>query len=106
MNIYKTLSIAYYIGMAALVTGILFQLNDVPYSFILLFTGIVPFLGVRVFNFAKGKAENRRLHGILMVSALFLTAAISAIYFNRSYWIIGILITATLDLYVSFRKYT
>ena len=105
MNIYKTLSIAYYIGMISVLVGVLFQLNDIPYAFILLAIGIVPFLGIRLFNFIKGKPENRRLHGILVVSALFLVAAITAIYLHRNYWIIGVLITATLDLYVSFRKY-
>ncbi|TLX76141.1 hypothetical protein E9993_07980 [Labilibacter sediminis] len=105
MNIYKKLSIAYYIGMILLLVGILFQLNDIPYAIILLIAGIIPLLGIRLFNFIKGKPENKRLHGILVMSALFLVGAIIAVYFNRSYWIIGVLITATLDIYVSLRKF-
>ncbi len=102
---YKALSAAYYIGMILILAGILFQLNDVPYAFILLAVGLIPFLGVRLFNFINAKPENKRLNGIMVVSALFLTAAVVAIFYNRSYWIIGVLLTATLDLYVSFRKY-
>jgi hypothetical protein len=105
MNIYKTLSISYYIGMALVLTGILFQLNDISYALPLLVIGIVPFIGVRSFNFIKGKTENRRINGIMLISALFLSAAIIAIYYHRSYWVLGVLITAMLDLYVSFRKY-
>lgn len=102
---YKALSAAYYIGMILIFGGILLQLNDIPYAFILLIIGLIPFLGVRLFNFIYAKSENKRLNGIMVVSALFLTAAVVAIYYNRSYWIIGVLLTATLDLYVSFRKY-
>jgi len=102
---YKALSAAYYIGMILILVGILFQLNDVPYAFILLLVGLTPFLGVRLFNFINARPENKRLNGIMVVSALFLTTAIVAIYYSRSYWVIGVLLTATLDLYVSFRKY-
>jgi hypothetical protein len=105
MNLYKTLSAAYYVGMLMLVTGIIFKLNDIPYATIILTIGIVPFLGIRLFNLIKGKPENRRLHAILVVSSLFLAAAIASIYFNRSYWVIGVVITAMLDMYVSLRKY-
>ncbi|SMO65372.1 hypothetical protein SAMN06265379_10496 [Saccharicrinis carchari] len=102
---YKALSAAYFIGMILVLAGILFQLNDIPYALVCLIIGLIPILGGRLFNFIKGKAENKRLHAIMLFSALFLTAAVVAIYFNRSYWIIAVLITATLDLYVSFRKY-
>ncbi|MGQ1786553.1 MULTISPECIES: hypothetical protein [unclassified Saccharicrinis] len=104
MNIYKTLSLAYYIGMILVLAGILFQLNDIPYAFICLVSGIVPLLGVRLFNYLKGKPENKRLHGIMVVSALFLVVAAALIFLHRNYWMIAVLITATLDLYVSFRK--
>ncbi len=102
---YKALSAAYYIGMILILGGILLQLNDIPYAFIFLAIGLIPFLGVRLFNFINAKPENKRLNAIMVVSALFFTAAVIAIYYNRSYWIIGVLLTATLDLYVSFRKY-
>jgi predicted MFS family arabinose efflux permease len=105
MNIYKLLSITYYLGMVALLLGILSELNNLSYSFILLLAGVIPFFGVRLFNYLKGKPENRRKHGILVVSALFMTMAVAAVYFNRSYWILGVLIAATLDLYISFRKF-
>ena len=104
MNIYKTLSIAYYMGMISVLAGILFQLNDIPYALICLIVGIIPLLGVRLFNYLKGKPENKRLHGIMVVSALFLVVAATLIFMHRNYWIIAVLITATLDLYVSFRK--
>lgn len=106
MNLTKTLSISYYIGMALIIFGILFQLNNLDYAFYFLALGLVPFLGVRLYNMFNGKFENRRLHSILVVSALALSAACVGVFFNKSYWIIGVLITATLDLYVSFRKFT
>ncbi len=105
MNTYKLLSIAYYIGMILALAGILFQLNDIPYALPILVAGIIPLLGVRLFNYLKGKPENKRLHGVMVISALFLAAAAVAIFFGRSYWTIGVLLTATLDLYVSFRKF-
>ncbi|WP_075601900.1 hypothetical protein [Saccharicrinis aurantiacus] len=106
MNLIKTLTISYYIGMALIVIGILFQLNDVEYAAYILALGLIPFLGVRLYNMLNGKFENRRLHSILVVSALALLAATIGIFLNKGYWIIGVLITATLDLYVSFRKFT
>ncbi|WP_066632280.1 hypothetical protein [Labilibacter marinus] len=102
---YKALSIAYYIGMILVLLGILFQLNEIPYAFICLVLGLIPLLGVRLFNFLKGKAENKRLNGIMVISALFLVAAAALIFLHRNYWIIAVLITATLDLYVTFRKF-
>lgn len=100
------LSISYYIGMILVLVGILFQLNNLPYGFIFLIIGIIPLLGVRLFNYFKGKPENKRLHGIMVISVLFLALTTTAILYNKSYWIIGILITATLDLYVSLRKFS
>ncbi len=105
MNIYKSLSYAYYLGMLCLIIGIFLKLNNSDVALPLLILGYVPFLGIRLFNFLKGKQSNKRINGILTVSALFLGAGILAITFNRSYWIIGIVITAVLDLYVSLRKY-
>ncbi len=105
MNLYKSLSYTYYLGMFCLVLGIFLKLNDSDIALPILIIGYIPFLGIRLFNFLKGKLINKRLNGILTISALFLGAAIIAILFNRSYWIIGILITAVLDFYVSFRKH-
>ncbi len=105
MNIYKLLSYAYYLGMLCLILGIFLKLNDSTLAPTFLIAGYIPFLGVRLFNFLKGKEINKRLNAILTVSALFLGASIVAILFDRSYWIIGIIITAVLDFYVSFRKY-
>ncbi len=106
MNKLKVLSISYYIGMALILLGILFKLNDVSIAFYLLAVGLVPFLIVRIYNMLNGRFENRRLHSILVVSALFLVLAAVGIYFNKTYWIIGVMVTAALDLYVSFRKFT
>ena len=100
----KVLSIAYYIGMILVLAGILFQLNGMPYALECLVVGLVPLLGVRLFNYIKGKPENKRLHGIMVVSALFLVVAAVLIFMHRSYWVIPVFIMGTLDLYVSFRK--
>ncbi|MCW3805033.1 hypothetical protein [Plebeiibacterium marinum] len=106
MNLYKTLSFTYYLGMAGIILGVFLKLNDSSLALPFLIGGFIPFMGIRLFNLLNAKEDRRRLHAILTVSALFLAAAIVAIYFQRSYWIIGILLTATLDFYVSFRKYS
>ncbi len=106
MNKLKILSISYYIGMVLILLGILLKLNDVAIAFYLIAVGLIPFLTVRIFNMVNGKFENRRLHSILVVSALFLVMAAVGIYLNKTYWIIGVMVTAALDLYVSFRKFT
>ncbi len=105
MNIYKLLSYAYYLGMLAILLGIFLKLNDSELAKAFLIGGFIPFFGVRLFNFLKGKEINKRLNAILTVSALFLGASVVAVIFDRSYWVIGVVITAVLDFYVSFRKY-
>jgi len=105
MNLLKTLSISYYIGMALLFIGIILQLNHADYGVYLLIAGIIPLYTVRVFNFTKGKTENKRLNGILLISATFLLAAVAAAFIGYGFWIVMIMISAALDFYVSFRRY-
>ena len=105
MNIHKTLSIIYYIGMVLILAGIFFQLNDIANAWVFMGAGAFSLLTIRLSNFLKGKPENKRLHGILVISALFFVGAAILIVMQRSYWIIGIFIAAMLDLYVSLRKF-
>ncbi|GAF03578.1 hypothetical protein [Saccharicrinis fermentans] len=105
MDIHKTLSIIYYIGMGLILAGIFFQLNDLPYACFFMGSGAIALLAIRLFNFLKGKPENKRLHGIMVVSALFFVGAGALMLMQRNYWIIGVFIAAMLDLYVSLRKF-
>ncbi len=66
--------------------------------------GLIPVLGIRIYNFIIATPHRKRTNGILMLSAIFLTISVIAIYYHKDYWIIFIAISAILDGYVSFRK--
>ncbi len=102
--LYKSLSTLYYIGMAFLFIGIVMLLTDIYGGLIIYSIGAVPIVSIRVFNRVVCKPDRRRTNTILVVSSLFLIAAGVANYLQESYWIVFILITATLDFYISFRK--
>ncbi len=102
--LYKSLSTLYYIGMAFLFIGIVMLFTDIYGGLIVYSIGAVPIVSIRIFNRVVCKPERSRINTILVASSLFLIAAGVAKYFQESYWIVFILITATLDFYVSFRK--
>lgn len=106
MGFYRFLSGLYYAGLILILAGIIMHMNTMsgaPWVFAI---GLIPVLGVRIYNFIIASTHRKRINGILMLSAVFLTAAVIAIYFNRSYWIVFIAVSAVLDGYVSFRKFT
>ncbi len=105
MNLVKTLSISYYIGMALLFIGIVMQLNDMNQGVYLMTVGVIPLLAARLYNVLYGKEENKRLNTILLVSSIVLTLSVASIFLHYGFWVVGIFITAMLDLYVSFRKF-
>lgn len=106
MGLYRFLSGLYYAGLILILAGIIMHLSNRPEAPWVFAIGLIPVLGIRIYNFIIAPLHRKRINGILMTSAVFLTAAVVAIYFNRSYWIIFIAISAVLDGYVSFRKFS
>ncbi len=102
--LHKILSVLYYIGMAFLFIGIVMLLTDIYGGLIVYTIGAVLIVSIRIFNRVVCKPERERINTILVFSSLFLIAAGVAIFFNESYWIVFIFITASLDFYVSFRR--
>ena len=102
--LYKSLSTLYYIGMAFLFIGIVMLLTDIYGGLIVYSIGAIPIVSIRIFNRVVCKPDRRRTNTILVASSLFLIASGVANYFQESYWIVFILITAALDFYISFRK--
>lgn len=101
---YKFLSILYYAGMALLFVGIILLLTDNTAGLIVYAIGVVPIVGIRLFNRIVARPERHRINTILFASSLFLIAAGAAKYYEEGYWVVFILITAVLDFYVSFRR--
>ncbi len=102
--LYKSLSIIYYVGMAFLFIGIVMLLTDIYGGLIVYSIGAIPIVSIRIFNRVVCKPERERINTILVISSLFLIAAGVAKFYQESYWIVFILITAVLDFYVSFRR--
>ncbi|WP_010664558.1 hypothetical protein [Marinilabilia salmonicolor] len=104
MGFYRLLSGLYYAGMALILAGIVMHIIEMPAAVWVFAIGLIPVLGIRTYNFIIASSHRKRINGILMLSAVFLAAAIWAIYFKKDYWIIFIALSAILDGYVSFRK--
>ena len=105
MSAIKIIEKSYNIAMAMLFIGIILAIIEKPLAIYFYAAGIIPILGIRIFNFVVGKPENKRKHLIMVISALFLVIAGIAIFMNRSWWIIFIAISAILDFYISFRRF-
>jgi hypothetical protein len=104
MGFYRFLSGFYYAGMVLVLAGIVMNIVEMPSAVWVFAAGMIPVLGIRIFNFVVAPAHRKRINGILMLSAVFLTVAIAFIYYQKDYWILFIAISAVLDGYVSFRK--
>lgn len=104
MGFYRFLSGLYYTGMALILAGIVMHIIEMPAATCVFTIGLIPVLGIRIYNFIIASPQRKRPNGILMISAVFLAAAIWAIYFKKDYWIVFIAISAVLDGYISFRK--
>lgn len=106
MNYLKLFSILYYIGMAIYIIGILTQLSGSYLGPYLLIIGVLPIIGVRIYNRTVAIEARKRINTILLFSSFFLAAAGITVLMNKSYWIIFIIIGAVLDGYSSFRRLT
>lgn len=104
MNIFKSLSILYYMGMALVFIGVLMSLAAVPKAPWIFTAGVIPMLGVRTYNRLVSTKERQRINSILLISSIFLAAAAFLMITGRNYWIVAVLISAVLDFYSSFRK--
>lgn len=102
----KFLTASYYIGMIILLTGILFALTEKSYAAYVYGIGLLPVIGIRLFNLFVSKPENKRKNFILVVSGIMMGVAGVAIYMNMSWWIVFIAISAILDFYISLRKFS
>jgi hypothetical protein len=103
MNL-KSLSIVYYLGMAAVFAGVLLKLAGIEMSEWIFTAGVVPILAIRIYNRFVCIKERRRINSTLVLSAVMLAAAAALMIMGRNYWIIAILISAVIDFYASFRK--
>ncbi len=104
MGFYRFLSGLYYAGMVLILSGVIMNIMEMPVAFWIFILGLIPVLGIRIYNFIIAPPHRKRTNGILMLSAIFLAVAVAAIYFRKDYWILFIAISAVLDGYVSFRK--
>ena len=98
------LSILYYIGMGLVFLGVLMGVTQVDFDYLVLLLGSLPIIGVRIYNRIIGREENRRVFSILIYSSIFLLPAAWALFTNRSYWVVFIMLTVVLDFYASFRR--
>jgi len=106
MNHLRIFSGLYYAGMLLIFSGIVMHITSTPGALWVYGAGLIPFAGIRIYNFVITIYPRKRINAILMVSALSLLIAGVAIYFHRSYWILFVAISAILDGYASFRKIT
>jgi len=105
MKLTQILTSLYSLGMTAVLAGIIMHIAGLNYSYIVFGIGLIPVLGIRLYNMANSSSENHRKHLILVVSSLSLAAACVAIYYGRSYWVVFIVITVVLDFYISMRRF-
>jgi len=106
MNFIRFFSGLYHAGLILILAGVIMHVSGISAAPWVIAVGVVPVLGVRIYNFVIAPSHRKRPNAILMVSSFFLVAAVLAIYLGRSYWIVFVAIAAVLDGYVSFRKYT
>jgi uncharacterized membrane protein YczE len=101
----KNLERSYYVGMIILFVGVILALIENPYAIIVYTLGLIPIVGIRIFNFLVSKPENKRRNLIMVLSGAALTMAGVGIYLHESWWIVFLAISAVLDFYISFRRF-
>lgn len=106
MSFYRFLSGLYYAGMILILAGVVMNIAEMNTAPLIFAMGLIPVLGIRIYNFIVAPVHRKRTNGILMISAVFLAMAVAAIYYQKGFWIVFIAVSAMLDGYVSFRKLT
>lgn len=104
MGFYRFLSGLYYAGMVLILAGVIMNIAEMKSASWVFAIGLIPVLGIRIYNFMIAPPHRKRTNGILMLSAIFLAVSVTAIYYQKDYWILFIALSAVLDGYVSFRK--
>ncbi len=104
MDIYKFLSVTYYVGMALVFLGVIMHISDLQYGAWCFSAGALIMVGIRLYNRMVGKPENQRVYSILLYSSIMLLPAAWAMLTYRRYWVIFIILTAVLDTYASYRR--
>lgn len=99
----KNLTLIYYVGMALLLAGILLHITEISFGFWIYSIGLLPVLGIRIYQFINAMPEDRRRFIPYIYSGISFAAAAVAMYFSRSYWVIFIALAALLDFYYSYR---
>jgi hypothetical protein len=89
--------------MLLVLGGIILHIAEITIAIPILITGLIPVLAIRIYNWIMTPPEDRRRSFVYVFSGLALAAAVTAIYFNRSYWVIFVTLSAVLDFYYSFR---
>ena len=92
-----------YAAMILILIGVVLQLGGHTLGFVAMCVGAVPFLGVRIFHRWNAPASQHRIQNIFVFSALLIVVSVVAIYFNKRYWILPVLLASMFDLYASFR---
>lgn len=100
----KLLGILNYIGMAMIIIGTLAALSDAKWAIYVLAIGILPILGLRLYNRFEATSKYERINTLLVISSLIIVCGIVALYMNQRFWIVCLFIAAMLDGYASFRK--
>ena len=106
MGLLRFFSGLYYAGLILILAGIIMHISGAESAPWLFAAGLIPVLGVRIYNFVIAPSNRKRINAILMMSAVFMAVALAAIYYHKSYWVVFIAISAVLDGYTSFRKFT
>jgi len=99
----RLFSILYTAGMIFILAGVILHLADINYDYLVMAIGLLPVIGIRIYNMSKSSSADHRKHMIHVMSSLALAAACVSIYYNTTHWVVFILIFVVLDLYISFR---
>ncbi len=99
----KNITKIYYVGMALLLAGILLHITEITIGFWIYTIGLLPVLGIRVYQFMSALPDDRRKYIPYLFSGISFGSAAVAIYYGRSYWVIFIALAALLDFYYSYR---
>jgi hypothetical protein len=93
-----------YIGMAMIIIGTIAALAGEKWAIGVLAIGVLPILGLRLYNRFEASSQYERINTILVFSSLVIICGIVALYLNQRYWIVCMFLAAILDGYASFRK--
>ncbi|MDG5799189.1 hypothetical protein QA597_02305 [Marinilabiliaceae bacterium ANBcel2] len=104
MSSQKIVSTTYLAAMLLILTGVFLATIEHESGKYLFSIGLIPYTAIRVYRFIRSSSDNKRKNFILLISNIMLILSVAAIFANKSYWMILILIAAVIDLIISLRK--